>query len=338
MATQLKIAIKKDSKTPVYRQISLGVVELIKKGSLNVGDQLPTERELAEQLDVARGTVSKAYETLVRESVIEVIQGSGSFVSKKQDVIEGERKGVAIRVLEGAIDELSRLRFTSQEISTFFHLLLSRREDIDCEVKILAVDCNTESLSLFEKQFFYIKNLKITKMLVSDFLKDDSLDEKLDVYDLILTTTTHHREIVLKAPKFKDKFLQCSLTLAQQTILDLVQIPVDAKIGILCETRRFFDIVQRHLVEMQISPTNIAYLSENSDLDRIRLFLARKQVVICKPQSFSGQSTPMSSVGEFLSRGGNLIYFNYQIDRGTLHQIEDKINEIIKNRSALFNY
>lgn len=332
MNRNFKIHIKKDSKTPVYQQISQGIIQLVRQGGLKVGDKLPTERVLAENLDVARGTVSKAYETLMRNSVIEVIQGSGSFISDKQDVLEGERKGKAIKVLEGAIDELSRLRFSPQEISTFFHLLLSKREDDNCEVRILAVDCNTESLSLFEKQFFYIKNLKITKMLLSDFLKEDKVDELLDFYDLILSTTTHHREIAQKAPKHKDKFLQCSLTLAQQTIIDLAQIPIDAKIGILCETRRFYDIVQRHLVDMHLSPESISYMSENTDSENLKKFLAKKQVIICKPQSFGGHHAPMASMGEFLARGGSLIYFNYQIDRGTLHQIEDRINEIIREK------
>lgn len=169
-------------------------------------------------------------------------------------------------------------------------------------------------------------------MLLSDFLKEEKVSELLEFYDLVLTTTTHHKEIMNKAPHFKDKFLQCSLTLAQQTIIDLAQIPVDAKIGVLCETRRFYDIVQRHLMEMQMGPERISYLSENSDGEALKKFLSKKQVIICKPQSFSGQHTPMASLGEFLARGGSLIYFNYQIDRGTLHQIEDRINEIIKEK------
>lgn len=335
MSKNFKIHIKKDSKTPVYQQISRGITELVGQGALSVGDKLPTERELAEILDVARGTVSKAYETLVRNSVIEVIQGSGSFISNKQDVVEGERKGKAIKILESSIDELMGLRFSPQEISTFFQLLLSKREDDFSEVRILAVDCNTESLSLFEKQFFYIKNLKITKMLISDFLRLESLNETMDLYDLVLTTTSHHREILAKIPRYKDRLIQCSLTLAQQTIMDLAQIPVDAKIGILCETRRFYEIVQRHLVDMQISPESISYLSENSESENLKKFLSKKQVVICKPQSFSGRQSPMAQMGEFLAKGGNLIYFNYQIDRGTLHQIEDRINEIIKEKVSL---
>jgi len=327
----IKLKILNDSTIPIYQQISQGIVELVSQGELKVGDQLPTERKLAENLSVARGTISKAYEILNRQSVIEVIQGSGAFIAKSSSST-GDRKARATKILEEAIDEVSRMRFSPEEISHFFQLLLLKREDDHCEVRVLCIDCNVESLSLFEKQFLYLKNIKMTKMLLSDFLRTEKLHNLLESYDLILTTTTHYREIIARALKFKEKILQCSLMMARQTIVDLSQIQANAKIGILCETRRFYDIIHRHLVEMHIAPEAISYLSENSEKEILKKFLSKKQVIICRPQIFGENFTSMSSMGEFLGKGGSLIYFNYQIDRGTLSQVEDRVNEIIREK------
>jgi DNA-binding transcriptional regulator YhcF (GntR family) len=73
------ISIDRESEIPVYRQIIEQVTSLVTSGGLKPGDKLPPERELAIQLGIARGTITKAYEELVRSGVIEVTQGRGSY-------------------------------------------------------------------------------------------------------------------------------------------------------------------------------------------------------------------------------------------------------------------
>ncbi len=68
-----------ESATPVYKQIVEQVLLAVKRGELRPGERLPTERELAASLQVARGTVKKAYKELADHNLIESIQGSGSY-------------------------------------------------------------------------------------------------------------------------------------------------------------------------------------------------------------------------------------------------------------------
>jgi GntR family transcriptional repressor for pyruvate dehydrogenase complex len=72
---------------------SLGVKErvagqlrsLIEAGSLQAGEQLPSERELAEQLGVSRSTVREAVQFLGAMGLVEIRHGSGTFVRPKGD-------------------------------------------------------------------------------------------------------------------------------------------------------------------------------------------------------------------------------------------------------------
>ena len=52
------ITIDFNKKTPIYKQLVEQLTRSIKSGELKPGDRLPTERELAERLDVARGTAA----------------------------------------------------------------------------------------------------------------------------------------------------------------------------------------------------------------------------------------------------------------------------------------
>ena len=62
-----EFAIDKGRDLPAYRQLIERIRQLIRERKLLAGDRLPPERELARHLDLARGTVKKAYEGLARE-------------------------------------------------------------------------------------------------------------------------------------------------------------------------------------------------------------------------------------------------------------------------------
>ena len=66
---------------PVYRQLVDRLRTNIKNGTLKNGDQLPTVRELSQQLELAQGTVKRAYDELRAEGLVTQIQGRGTFVS-----------------------------------------------------------------------------------------------------------------------------------------------------------------------------------------------------------------------------------------------------------------
>ncbi|MBT2698566.1 substrate-binding domain-containing protein [Bacillus sp. ISL-40] len=67
--------------TPLYEKIYLNLLNQIETGQLKPRDQVPTEKELADQYQVSRITSKKALEKLVQIGAIERIRGKGSFVS-----------------------------------------------------------------------------------------------------------------------------------------------------------------------------------------------------------------------------------------------------------------
>ncbi|MCJ7840626.1 GntR family transcriptional regulator [Lederbergia sp. NSJ-179] len=69
-------------KKPLYKVIYESIAYKINRGELRKGDQIPSEKELAEQFNVSRITSKKALDILSQEKLIERIQGKGSFVAK----------------------------------------------------------------------------------------------------------------------------------------------------------------------------------------------------------------------------------------------------------------
>lgn len=69
------------SGVPTFVQLQQQVKQAIRMGVLQSGDQLPTAREVVEQLAINPNTVLKAYRELEREGLVEPRPGLGTFIT-----------------------------------------------------------------------------------------------------------------------------------------------------------------------------------------------------------------------------------------------------------------
>jgi len=72
------------SGVPVYRQIVDQVRSGMAAGTLEAGDQLPTVRQLAVDLEINPNTVMRAYRELELGGFLETHQGTGTFIANKK--------------------------------------------------------------------------------------------------------------------------------------------------------------------------------------------------------------------------------------------------------------
>src|SRR5213596_4391339 len=75
------VTIDSGDPTPIYAQLECGFGAAIATGRLRPGDQLPTVRQLAVELQINSNTVARVYAELERAGVIETKRGVGSFIS-----------------------------------------------------------------------------------------------------------------------------------------------------------------------------------------------------------------------------------------------------------------
>ncbi|WOF74937.1 PLP-dependent aminotransferase family protein [Parvibaculaceae bacterium PLY_AMNH_Bact1] len=66
---------------PAYRRLADGLHTAINDGIVRVGDRLPPQRELAYELGVSTGTITRAYDLATRRGDVTAVTGKGSFVA-----------------------------------------------------------------------------------------------------------------------------------------------------------------------------------------------------------------------------------------------------------------
>ncbi len=116
----------------LYEQIVQQIEQRIVAGELKVGDQLPSERELADQFTVSRTAVREAIKALREKGLVEILVGRGTFIANgtsdvvrhtldllmKFDSTKGFMKLVEVReILEPEIAALAATRITDEYIA-----------------------------------------------------------------------------------------------------------------------------------------------------------------------------------------------------------------------------
>jgi len=117
----------------LYERIVSQIENRIEAGELKVGDQLPAERELAEQFAVSRTAVREAIKALRQKGLVEIRPGRGTFITNgtsdtirhslgmlmKIGVANGSGNLVEVReILEPEIAALAATRITDEYIAS----------------------------------------------------------------------------------------------------------------------------------------------------------------------------------------------------------------------------
>ncbi len=108
----------------LYEQIVLQIEDSIQKGVLKAGDQLPAERELAQQFGVSRTAVREAVKALREKGLVEAYAGRGTFVTDGTS-----------HVMKLSLDRMIRLGQAEDSSS-----LVEVREILEPEIAALAAN------------------------------------------------------------------------------------------------------------------------------------------------------------------------------------------------------
>jgi GntR family transcriptional regulator len=102
---------------PVYRQIMDQVRGGIASGSLMAGDQLPTVRQLAVDLEINPNTVVRAYRELELGGLLETHQGTGTFIStQKMKRADAQRERQLTQIVGDCVARAGAAGFTVDEL------------------------------------------------------------------------------------------------------------------------------------------------------------------------------------------------------------------------------
>jgi GntR family transcriptional repressor for pyruvate dehydrogenase complex len=126
----MKKAIPKIEKISITDEVVKRIRDFIKSGEYAVGDKLPTEMELREQLGVGRSTIREAFRVLQAIGLIELRSGRGAFVKGQNDNTYETIKRWFVEK-EAELSELMEVRMAIEPIAVKLAIQRGRPEQIE---------------------------------------------------------------------------------------------------------------------------------------------------------------------------------------------------------------
>ncbi|MBL7013842.1 MAG: FadR family transcriptional regulator [Candidatus Marinimicrobia bacterium] len=190
----------------LYKNIVNQIRKMILSGELKKGDQLPSERDMAQQFGVSRTAVREAIKSLSEIGLIDIMVGRGTFVANNtaDRIVESvnllldvekvvkEDLHFARKVLEAPIAKLAAENRTQENIDQLQFLIEKMEKSKNHTKKFIEVDMefHVELAKASGNSAFVVLTQAIMQILRSD------LTFVLNFQDQTETALVHHKEIL----------------------------------------------------------------------------------------------------------------------------------------------
>jgi len=317
-------AILSESTKPVFLQIEHHLEEMIRTGELRTHSRLPSERQLADKLDISRGTVKKAYENLVTRGLLQVRKGSGYYVMPLPPPAAVTRMERAVELIRQTIYDLEKMRFSHREVGELFIAQLEERMEHLRHFSVLTVDCNPEALEVYHRQLGTLSYANHREILLDDLQAFSDPAEVMAAYDIVITTTNHYNLLRDLAPDLTSQLMAVGVSPSPETLVAIGRIQPGDRIGVVYRSSRYQAIVSHWI--SQFHPTaQLSGLGPEAQ-DRTEEFLAECDVLVVPMSANLGFARPhLDALSRFRQRGGKVIQFEYRIEPGSLAHLDNML-------------
>ena len=109
-----------DTDTPIYVQLYQTVVKRILDGNLSEGEALPSVRNVAAEYRLNPVTISKAYQMLQDQQIVEKQRGIGLFIVRgvKEKILARERSSFLTQEWPRILQQIQRLQLSAEQLLT----------------------------------------------------------------------------------------------------------------------------------------------------------------------------------------------------------------------------
>ena len=130
------ILIDYKSRKPIYEQIIENMKQLVVSGVLQRDDQLPSVRQLAQELAINPNTIQKAYAELERQGVIYSLKGRGSFVGSSLQELRTVQQKELLEQLAALSTDLYRLQVPQEDVCAVVQQVYEQQKEDEIHDRI----------------------------------------------------------------------------------------------------------------------------------------------------------------------------------------------------------
>ena len=321
-----RYSINPDSEIPIYRQLVDQINAEIRSGVLPTGTQLPTVREMAEQMHLSCGTVKRVYDRLQEMGDIEMTRRRGTFVKYVREDRDS-RKVMAMTAIDRMIRQLTELNFSPAEIQIFLNLKMREWGLKWSGVRVAMVTDYVELSAALERQLTQLGNVRVSVCQLKQLREYPySVDEQSDV---ILASAQDGQRLQSILPD-GSKLIKLAFCVPPESAYALARAS-DGALGVVCSEPGLAALVSNQL------PEDVRRLRvlRADDADARAAFFEGLDAVVVAPDWETYCDPELCRQIEGYRAANALVTFDYRIDEGSMLYLEERINRIRDERQLL---
>lgn len=189
--------------TKVYEEVVEHIKRMVENGELKSGDKLPTERAMAEELNVSRASIREAIRSLEVIGLIESRQGAGNYIRKDFSEILLEPLSMIFMLQQGSATDIYELREVLELSTIMVSAKRISKEELQTLKELIDKFKSSEIESdnvMIDKEFHYTIVKAANNKLITNLLNV--------VSELIDKFITDSRKNIIESSQNKEKLLE----------------------------------------------------------------------------------------------------------------------------------
>ncbi|WP_205669354.1 GntR family transcriptional regulator [Amycolatopsis suaedae] len=263
--------MSRDSDVPIFRQIVTQLSFLIESGDLRGGHVLPSARLLADNLNLNRNTVARAYSELGELGLVESRGRGGTVVVGPRGARAGSpAHDRAQAILDEAARACVALGLSASEVQSLMTALAMRAErDL---LTISFVECNADRAKYFADELAGHIGLAVKPLVLGEF---EPAEEEAD---LVLTTFFHLAEVRGLWRGQGTDVVGIVVAPHVRTLVEIASVPAGRAVGIWYSTEDQAVSIRDSLTQSGLDNVRVLQGTGEEDIDGLDLVVIPSEV------------------------------------------------------------
>lgn len=303
-------------------QIKNKIMDLVNGNSLKVGEKMPTERELSEELKVSRNTISTAYNELEQDGILKSYQGRGTFVAEEANPWKVQNiKQKIMKFIDLGFEEAVEVGMDADEFLEIVTQRIREKKELMSKITAVYVECNIEQARMFSKQIMESTNINVIPFTLDDIRNtSDATKQIIEKSQVIIATFNHVNEVVKLTRRFQKEVIGVAINVDLETIVKVARYPKDTKFAFICISNEFMFKARGALEKAGLGDINIQFTNSMNEHEIIKI-INNVDVLIVSPGRY--RDVQLHNVDNKC-----IMKFLYNLDDNSVKALKSKIIDL----------
>lgn len=276
--------MNKKSGVPLYIQIKEHIIREIKNKQLKAGQQMPTERDLAQILRTSRNTVSSAYKLLEQEGVLLSRQGRGTFIADENQTFQNrQQRNKLLNMIDAALSQGLDAGFSTDEFLEIVRDRVSEKEKSMKTVHAVFVECNIEQAKVFAQELSDFTHFTVVPLVLTDIhQRSEETEKQLQDAVIVISTFNHINEVRELIGDLQKDVYGVAVKPCLEGLVRIARLPRETKFGLISLSKEFHHKFERNLNAAGLNNLEIHFTTSQEN-EEIQAVIDSSDVIIVSP-------------------------------------------------------